>query len=296
MVFRGLRSNMFKISVISDEVSQDLRRVAAFAKRFNLDGVEIRSVWGKGPHLLLREADEIKRILSEYGLKVSTIASPFFKADIDSESEYKEHLDILRRCIELAIKLDAKIIRGFTFWRKGSMEDYIDRILEKYRRPLEILESEDVILGVENEPSTFAGNGKELALFLSKINSKKVGAVWDPGNDIFDPSGEVPYPDGYRYVKGWIVHVHVKDGVRMGSEGKPEVTAFGEGEVAFREQFRALRDDKYSGYISLETHWRPKRKIPEDILMKPGGDEFSYAGEEASEICIRNLLQMLNTL
>ncbi|MEM1607350.1 MAG: TIM barrel protein, partial [Candidatus Bathyarchaeia archaeon] len=181
---------MFKISIISDEVSQDFRRAAAFAKRFNLDGVEIRSVWGKGPHLLLQEAGEIKRILFEHGLKVSAIASPLFKADIDSEKEYEEHLNILRNCIELAIKLEARVIRGFTFWRRGAMEDYVDKILEKYQKPLEIIEDEDIILGVENEPSTFAGNGRELALFLSKINSEKVKAVWDPGNDIFDPLGE----------------------------------------------------------------------------------------------------------
>ncbi|MEM3715575.1 MAG: sugar phosphate isomerase/epimerase family protein [Candidatus Bathyarchaeia archaeon] len=287
---------MFKISIISDEVSQDFRRAAAFAKRFNLDGVEIRSVWGKGPHLLLQEAGEIKRILFEHGLKVSAIASPLFKADIDSEKEYEEHLNILRNCIELAIKLEARVIRGFTFWRRGAMEDYVDKILEKYQKPLEIIEDEDIILGVENEPSTFAGNGRELALFLSKINSEKVKAVWDPGNDIFDPLGEAPYPDGYNYVRKWVVHIHIKDGVRRGREGKPEYTALGEGEVPYEEHFKALRNDGYSGYISLETHWRPKRKIPENVLTKPGGEEFSYAGEEASEICIRNLLRMLKSM
>jgi len=287
---------MFKISVISDEVSQDLNRVAAFAKRFNLNGVEIRSVWGKGPHLLLQEADEIKRILSEYGLRVSAIASPFFKADIDNESEYREHLNMLRNCIELAIRLDAKIIRGFTFWRKGELERYIDRILEKHQKPLEIIEGEDIILGIENEPSTFVRNGRDLSIFLSRINSKKVKAVWDPGNNIFDPSGEIPYPDGYRYVKNWIVHIHVKDGIRMGKDGKPEVTAFGEGEVDYRGQFKALKDDGYKGYISLETHWRPRRKISEDILVRPGGKAFSEEGEEASEICMHALLQMLSSI
>jgi len=287
---------MFKISVISDEVSQDLKRVAAFAKRFNLDGVEIRSVWSKGSHLLLQEADEIKKILSEYGLRVSAIASPFFKADIDNESEYREHLDILRNCIELAIKLDTKIIRGFTFWRKGRLGDYIDRILKKYQKPLEIIEGEDIILGIENEPSTFVGNGRELSIFLSRINSKKVKAVWDPGNDIFDSSGEIPYPDGYEYVKNWIVHIHVKDGIKRGRNGKPEATALGEGEVNYRGQFKALKDDEYKGYISLETHWRPRRKLSEDILVRPGGKAFSEEGEEASKICIQALLKILSSI
>jgi sugar phosphate isomerase/epimerase len=77
-------TGMFKLSVISDEVSQDIRVVASFARKFNLEGVEIRSVWGKSPQHLLPEANEVRRVLSEYGLKVSAIASPLFKADIDS--------------------------------------------------------------------------------------------------------------------------------------------------------------------------------------------------------------------
>ncbi|MEM2913602.1 MAG: sugar phosphate isomerase/epimerase family protein [Candidatus Bathyarchaeia archaeon] len=287
---------MFKLSIISDEVSQDIRFAASFARKFNLDGLEIRSVWGKNPQNLLPKVNEIKRVLSEYGLKVSAISSPLFKADIESEREFKEHLNVLRNCVELANRLDAKIIRGFTFWRRGRLEDYIDRIIEKYQKPLEILEDEDAILGVENEPSTFVGNGKEMAIFLSRIDSSKIKAVWDPGNDIFDPSGEDPYPDGYRHIRNWIVHVHVKDGVRKGRDGKPEWTAIGEGEVTYREQLKALKEDGYEGYISLETHWRPRRKIPEESIIRPGGEDFSHAGEEASEICIRNLLQILSSI
>ncbi|MBS7648389.1 MAG: sugar phosphate isomerase/epimerase family protein [Candidatus Bathyarchaeia archaeon] len=287
---------MFKMSVISDEVSQDIKVVASFARKFNLEGVEIRSVWNRSPQHLLPKADEIRRVLLEYDLKVSAIASPLFKADMDDEKEYAEHLSILRNCVDLAIKLDAKIIRGFTFWRKGKLEDFIDRIVERYQKPLEIIENEDLILGIENEPSTFAGNGRELSLFLSRINSNKVRAVWDPGNDIFDPLGEIPFPDGYRYVRGWIVHVHVKDGVRKGGDGRPEWTVFGEGEVSYKEQFKALREDNYMGYISLETHWRPKRRIPEESIIKPGGEEFSNSGEEASEKCMRNLIKILQSI
>ncbi|MEM2442928.1 MAG: hypothetical protein QXL20_02895, partial [Candidatus Bathyarchaeia archaeon] len=75
--------------------------------------------------------------------------------------------------------------------------------------------------------------------------------------------------------------------------GKPEWTAVGEGEVAYREQFKALMEDGYRGYLSLETHWRPKRKLSEERIIRPGGEEFSYSGEEASEICMRNLIRVL---
>ena len=287
---------MFKLSVITDEVSQDLEVAAKFARRFNLNGVEIRSVWGKNPQDLLQDVNKIKEILSRYNLKVSAIASPFFKADIDSEKEYQKHIEILKNSIELAKKLDTNIVRGFTFWRKNSLEKNLKRIIEKFQKPLEIIESEDITMGIENEPSTFVGNGRELALFLEELGSKNVKAIWDPGNDIFDPAGEIPYPDGYKYVKDEIVHVHIKDGIRQGEEGKPECVAFGEGEIDYPSQLKALKEDGYTDYLSLETHWRPKKQLTEELIVKPGGEEFSYLGEEASEICMRNLLNLLSRI
>ncbi len=287
---------MFRLSVFSDEVSQDLDVVSKFAKEFSLDGVEIRNLWGKPPQDLLEEAGRIKRILSQHGLKVSAISSPFFKADIDSDSEYTRHLEILKRCIRLAKKLDTGIIRGFTFWRKGPLSSRIDDIVEKYQKPLEILEAEGIILGIENEPSTFVGNGKELHQFLDRIQSKNVMAIWDPGNDIMDPSGETPYPCGYSHVKERIIHVHIKDGIRKGPEGKPQFTPVGEGEVDYRGQLQALRQDGYAGYLSLETHWRLAKQLSEEAVMRPGGEEFSSLGEESSRICMRNLQELLRKI
>ena len=287
---------LFKLSVITDEVSQDLETVARFADRFELDGVEIRSVWSRNPQNLLHQKDDIKRILRKYELDVSAIASPFFKADVDNNDEYEEHLDILRNCIQLAQALDTNIIRGFTFWRKNNLDAYIEKIIERFQKPLEMIESEGVILGIENEPSTFVGNGKELADFLDRLGSKHVKAIWDPANNMWDPTGEIPYPDGYIYVRDKTVHVHVKDGVRRGSDGKPQCIAFGDGEVDYLGQLRALKEDGYRAYLSLETHWRPKGHLSEDLMARPGGEEFSRLGEYASEICMRNLLKLLDSI
>ena len=287
---------MFRLSVVTDEVSQDLETAAEFAERFNLHGVEIRNVWGKPPQHLLPESDKIRRILSKHELRVSAIASPFFKADLGNPEECTRHLEILKSCIALAKKLETDIIRGFTFWRNGSLEDHMDEILEKYRKPLDIIEAEGIVLGVENEPSTYVGNGRELDRFLKRTRSKNVKAIWDPGNDVMDPSGEIPFPDGYGYVRGRIAHVHVKDGVRKGEEGEHQFAAFGEGEVDYRGQLAALKRDGYTGYLSLETHWRLEKQLSRDAIIKPGGEEFSSLGLESSEICMKNLQALLREI
>ena len=287
---------MFKLSVISDEVSQDLERIISFAKKFNLDGIEIRTLWNKKPHELVNYASRIRKMLNESGLAVSAIASPFFKADIDRKDEYTQHIDILKKCIELAKSLDTDIVRGFTFWRKAPLDEYLEIIVEKFSKPLDIVENEGIILAIENEYSTFVNNARRLSQFLKAIESKNVKALWDPGNDIFDPEGEIPYPDGYNMIKDNIVHIHVKDGVRKGKSGKPETRPVGEGEVNYREQIRALIRDRYKGYLSLETHWRPVGELPEELLLKPGGAGFSAMGEYASEICMQKLINIINSV
>jgi len=284
---------MFKVSVISDEVSQDLRLAAKFAKKYGLDALEIRSAWNLKFLELADRITEIKGILREHDLEVSAIASPFFKAELGNAEEYALHMNILQKSIDMAKALDCGIIRGFTFWRKGKLDDRLTEILGKFREPLDVIEESDLILGIENEPSTFVTNGRTLATFLDALGSKSVLAVWDPGNDMMDPEMEKPFPFGYNFVKNKIVHVHLKDGVRKDHES--ELVPIGEGEVNIEGQLKALLENNYAGYVSLETHWRPK-KIQESILTLPSGDSFSEMGEYASSICMENLLKIISRL
>jgi len=287
---------MFKLAVFTDEVSQDFRKAVDVALEYELDGLEIRSVWDKPPQNLGPEdRRRMREILDGTGLKVCSIASPFFKCDIDSEDEYKKHIQILRDCIDLAHFFDCRIVRGFTFWRKGSFQDNLQRILDKFEEPVKILESEDIILGVENEASTSIGTGKNLAIFLGKLNSPYVKATWDPANSVFDPDGEVPYPDGYEEIKDEMIHMHVKDARRDPSTHEPECTPVGEGDIDYKGQFKALYEDGYEGYASLETHWRPT-KLSEEELNRPGGSKFSESGEYASRVCLDGIISILKEL
>jgi len=280
-----------KLSVITDEVSQDLSRVMKFAVEHGFDGVEVRTLWNLRPHELLERAGEIRRGLASAGLSVSAIASPVFKCDLESDREVEEHLQILKRCVELAKTLDTRIVRVFTFWRSGSLDERLGAILEKFAPAIDIASDEGVTLAVENEPSTHVNNGRRLRQFLEAVGRPSVvRGVWDPGNDVWDPEGEKPYPDGYSYVRGLFVHVHVKDGRRL--ETRHEFVPVGEGDVNWLEQVRALIRDSYNGYLSLETHWRP-RQLPRELVEMPGGTAYSEAGEYASSVCAKNLKSII---
>jgi L-ribulose-5-phosphate 3-epimerase len=283
---------MFKLAVITDEVSQDLTVAAALMREFGGRGLEIRSVWEKGPHEL--EADDIprlKRIADAHGLRICGIASPVFKCHLAVAEEVREHLDILRRCIALAHALDTDLIRVFTFWQQPGQPPW-ERIAEQFDEPLRLAERQGITLGIENEGSTMAASARRVADFLTLINHPRLRAIWDPGNEQGRADGGGAFPVGYETLKPWIVHVQIKDTKRL-PNGGVESVRLGLGDVDYLGQLKALKRDGYSGYLSLETHWRIRHAIPKDVVRQPKGRVFSAGGEEATRQCLESLREML---
>ena len=288
---------MFKLGVISDEVSQDFQTVVDVAKEFNLDSIEIRSVWDKPPQDLTDEdIDKMKQILAPTGIKIIGIASPFYKCDIDNPEEREEHIGIFRQCVKLAHEFDARIIRSFAFWETGQTEELWDEILSSYDEPKRIAEGEGIIIGMENESSTSLATAKLTRRFIDDIDSPNIRAIWDPANEAYAEGGEKSYPDAYNRLKDVMIHVHAKDAAPNPETGEMESVPVGDGIIGWQQQLQALVDDGYDGYICLETHWRPTSALSEDLLNRPGGSAFSEAGEEASRICLKNIFEMIGKL
>ncbi|MCD6362097.1 MAG: sugar phosphate isomerase/epimerase [Armatimonadetes bacterium] len=290
---------MFKLSVISDEISQDFQRVVDVCQEYGVSMVEPRSVWDTAPQDLTDEQlAEMKRILDEAGMGVACIASPFLKCDLGDEEQYEQHLGILRRCIEIAHFFDCNIIRGFTFWKTGPAEAVWQQILDAYAEPIEICEAEDVYIGIENEASTHIATAAEAERLYADLASDRVKAIWDPANEVYAEDGERPFPDAYERMKPNLIHVHIKDAVKDPDlpEGARCVPVGIGGYIDYHGQFQALVDDGYEGACSLETHWRPQADLDEDLLNRPGGSAFSEGGEYASRVCFENIREIIKTL
>lgn len=281
---------MFKIAIITDEVSQDLATVISFASRFALEGLELRSLWEKGPfQFTSEEIGRIRKGAMGAGLRIPCVASPFFKCDYDDIPTGKAHMEGLKRCCDTAHLLGAGLIRGFSFWKKPGLA--LPQIAARFGPVAELLEKEGLTLVLEPDPAVSASNGRELGRLLALIGSPRVMALWDPGNIIFDREGEQPYPEGYEAVKPFLCHVHLKDARRKG--GQPEAVLLGDGEVDLEGQFRRLAADGYSGWVSLEPHCRLDRALSQESLLLPGGEGFSHGGYQASGECAARFYRML---
>ena len=259
----------FKLGVITDEISEDLEQALDFLAAHHLTHCELREISGKNiMNLSHEELTRARDSIRKRRFRVSDIASPLFKYNLPEmparENEKRDTFnatftdqdteDLLRRAFEIARFFDTNKIRIFSYWRVDEPEKAYPHVRERLAKAAVMAGKEKMLLVLENEPACNVGTGKELGRLLRDFNSPHLRGVWDPGNvTMLD---EVPYPDGYREVRGLFAHMHVKDAKKDPQTGKVAWVPVGDGMVDFRGQFKALREDKYTGTMSLETHYR----------------------------------------
>jgi sugar phosphate isomerase/epimerase len=256
--------NLMELAVITDEISQDLGHALGVMAEYGITAAEIRGTWGVN----IADASDahIEKIIATiegHNAKVIGIATPIYKCDLpttnDNSSEvnlygaiaktFEQQIESLNRCFDVALKLNTRFVRVFTFFKHGDLTPEIeDQIVEAFREPARLAEAAGIILLVENEHACFASSGVETARILKRINSPAVRSVWDPGNAAM--VDEIPYPDGYEAIRPFISHVHVKD-----ASANHNWTVVGEGTIDWLGQLKALNADGYDGYLSLETHY-----------------------------------------
>jgi len=289
-------SSWCQLSILTDEVSQDLDAILAFATEFRLDGIELRSLWGKAfRDLSLTEIREVRRRCDDSGLRVSGCATPVFKCDLDEPAQIAEHVEIFARSVEAAHVLGCKIVRVFTFLRRShpACSADLERAAAQFAPLLERAQREGVVVGVENEASCIVGTGSETKEFLSHLKAgPELGVVWDPCNVLYLPGSRAAFPAEYEEVADRVVHVHIKDARRNGEAPARECVELGTGEIDFEGQFRALRERGYHGWITLETHWRAVTLDPESQHL-PAGHAFSAHAEPASRVCMAHLQRLV---
>lgn len=277
-----------RLSVITDEISQDLGHALSVMSEYGCRDAELRNVYG----VYIVDADEttllkVESDLAHHGFAVPCIDTPLYKCELDTptsgslgathnarERTLDDQLSLLQHSIDLCKRFGAPYIRIFAFWRRGPLTPELeDRIAHALTRPAQIAERAGVTLLLENEHACYLGTGAETARMIERIGSPALKMVWDPGNAFM--AGEKPFPAGWQAAAPHVAHLHVKD-ARVTEDGKLDWTVVGEGEIDYAGQFAALKAQNYTGVIALETH-----------LKTPGGPE------EASRLCLAGMKRLV---
>ena len=171
-----------QLAAITDEISQEFEYALDVMLEYGATGAELRGLWGTNiADITDAQADRAKLELKSRGMTVCSLASPFFKCDLEvgtensGEAAGRMHLatprgmekqtEMLHRCLRLAHFFETDLIRVFSFWRKAAYTPEIEaRSVELLAEAAEIAGNEGVILGLENEHACYIGTGVEAGM------------------------------------------------------------------------------------------------------------------------------------
>jgi sugar phosphate isomerase/epimerase len=248
-----------KLSVITDEIDDDLERALDACDDLGIDAIELRSVDGRNvTELPVDRLEAMHDVLRSRGFSVCAIASPFLKChrvpaaaatgDVHGAAARtrEDQAAVLSEAIRAARILGAPLIRAFSYWREDDPRAIVDELARELGAASAVADAAGLTLAIENEHECNVGTRDELVAVLAAV-PRRLGVIWDGGNEAKlspDAGGSL---DGIR---GRIVHVHVKDVDRHGNWVR-----IGEGIVDHAALLNALEESGYSGYISIETHY-----------------------------------------
>jgi sugar phosphate isomerase/epimerase len=267
-----------KISLVTDEVSADLETAIELGLEWGVDAFELRGIGSQRvPHFSDYQKLRVLELRETCGIHIAAISPGLFKIPyppkkrqqfslqvIDS-SYYDQwqtarrlldyHIqDLLPASIEYARQVGAQQIIAFSFDR-GNQPPGLppDEILETFQTAARQVAQAGLQLAIEVENGFWADTGERTAAIMRRVGEASFGVNWDPGNAF--EAGDVPFPNGYQAIRQYVQHVHFKNAVRR-PDGSVDYAL--QGDIDWAGQMRALHEDGYQGFISVEPHLRPK--------------------------------------
>ena len=239
-----------QISIFTDEIDRKRpERAIALASEWGVTHVEVRSLaGGRFPAVSDDELETFYRRVLDAGLAISAVSPGFFKCPVDDPSVEAGFAEGLQRACAWAKRWGTDMVSCFAFDRDDTGQvpaEVIDRVGEM----VDIIRREGCRPILENEAACWGATGLEAAEIIRQFGADRIGLCWDPGNSARAGS-KIPFPDEYETLKELVAHVHVKNYDPAASQW----ALAEQGVVDWPGQFRALREDGYSGFVVIETH------------------------------------------
>ena len=263
--------NKLILSAFADEYADSLKEQCEALNGFGIGNIELRGVNGKNVSVLTsREVKEEKKILDDYGIKVSSIGSPLGKIDIDGD--LGEHLETAKRVYETANILGAKNVRIFSFYSKNAPFDK-SKIYAGLEKLVDLSDDTGLTLCHENEALIY-GESPEKCLEIAEYFGGRIKCVFDMGNFVLD--GYEPM-SAYKLLSDHIEYFHIKDALYAGA-----IVPAGKGEAKIKE---ILDDYKENGrkdtFITLEPHLQTFSGL-NALVGKSFDNPYKYDNQKAA--------------
>jgi 3-dehydroshikimate dehydratase len=262
---------MAKLSAFADEVTTDFLKQVKFLAKERIGYIEPRFINRKNiMDLSQDELNVAKRMIQDYGLKVSAIGSPIGKVRLDEP--FEPHLEKFKHAVELAQFFESPFIRMFSYYApKGkNINEYRDQVMERMFAKVQMIENTDIVMVHENETDIYGHSAENCVDLAKTINSPKLRLVYDPGNFVWGQKITNSVESCWPLMKPYVVHVHIKDW-KLGSKDVGSIPGQGDGQI--KELLAELAAMKYDGCMTLEPHLKAGGQFGGDT----GPELFSQA-------------------
>lgn len=240
------------ISGFADEISPDFDEQLSVVKRLGMRYICLRAADDRSIADYTAEefSERLWPRLQAAGIGISSIGSPIGKIGINDAEAFetqKAQLEELCRICEIA---GCSYIRVFSFYMpEGEDPDsYRDKVLAQLGEFVKIAEKNDVTLIHENEKDIYGDIARRCADLFEGIPSDHLKAAFDFAN--FVQVGQDPV-EAWDMLHGHVAYIHIKDALYSNDENVVAGTGDGHIEELLR---RAIVDEDYSGFLTLEPH------------------------------------------
>ncbi|OLS33574.1 sugar phosphate isomerase/epimerase [Bacillus sp. MRMR6] len=270
-----------QIAIMTDELSSDLETALEIGMDWGIRHFELRGIGSERVGALSPfSTHHMYQTIEQTGATIAALSPGIFKIPLvdpnvpegfqvlrwqDTEEFYfrknaiqklEDHLNVLLpESLAIAKRLGVKTVVIFGVNRPDgvSSDDCPEFVIDLLREAAKKAGEAGITLALENEHICFADSAEHTARIIEKIDHPNLRINWDPANAYY--AGEDPYPFGYQFVKDYVAHVHFKDAV---TDPNGHCRYVVEGSIRWEQQLEQLQKDGYKGFVTIETHCRPK--------------------------------------
>jgi L-ribulose-5-phosphate 3-epimerase len=270
------------------------------ARELQLDGLDLICQSGFrcaiAPDAPLEVAKRLRAEADRRGLVIGALTPYEKRFNHPLAGERDEAVASLLHAIDLAEALGSASVRVFGGAEVSDDEWGIaaDRLVESLKRAAPHAAVHGIGLNIENHDGTMADTAARTRELRQRVGEPNVGIVYDPANLMRD--GKEDFPESFEIQAEAIRLVHVKDYsfrpgyLRRGTnENSRRSVPVGDGDMPWREIFRALAAQRYDGDLTFEyeMRWVPEQLPPTRLGVAQSRDFVRRALWELTKSVVR---------
>ena len=264
--------------------------------------------------LTKREYKRLGKLHDEYGMSVTSIGSRIGKVkllDVDDGTQnafipFDKYLKTeVASTIRAAAELDAKLIRGFSFYhpRQDDPWKHIPQAVDQLGRIVDDCKAAGLVYGLEVESNLIGQTGKLLAALAKKVKKPNMVLIFDGGNLSHQGFSPLECLDEFRAMLPYLGWMHVKDyratkkkkpGEHINEEMDWNFVPANVGDSGHELIFRDLRTKLPVIEKRLKKIGLPGYYVELEPHLKGGGQFGGFSGPDGMGVATRSLCSLLD--